>query len=92
MSKPNASYSAIPAHSVRTETLRNVNTWIAPTPAEISTMLSKTDITWEKLAALTGQPETDVADWHHGRSEINYMAWRFICERAGYGRIDTYQD
>ena len=90
MSQPKPRYSNHPEVEIRPETLRNAANWTPPTVEEISEVLNRAGIKWSQLALLTGNPETVVSRWKDGKQSINYMTWRYICEAAGYGRIDQF--
>ncbi|MDM2765687.1 MULTISPECIES: hypothetical protein [Citrobacter] len=92
MSQTNAAYlvGSVKPVTVRNETLRNQLHWVTPTPEEIAFVLSQAAIQWKDLPALTGTPENRVEGWKAGIRPIDYLAWRYICERAGYGRIDHF--
>ncbi|PXW50332.1 hypothetical protein DFO55_1243 [Grimontella sp. AG753] len=90
MSQPKERYSNTPEVIIRPETLRNAEKWTPPTVAEITEGLNRAGIKWGQLAVMTGNPESIVANWKAGKEQITYMAWRYICESAGYGRIDRF--
>ncbi|WP_224773567.1 hypothetical protein, partial [Citrobacter freundii] len=94
MSQTNAPYLVgnIKPVIVRNETLRNQSQWVKPTPEEIAFVLSQAAIHWKDLPVATGTPDSLVNEWKEGSRPIDYLAWRYICERAGYGRIDHYSD
>lgn len=91
MSQPNTAYSSLQLPPVRPESLRSAATWSKPTPEEITSALTRAGIKWDELAAISGHPDMTVAKWHDGSESIEYMTWRFICERAGYGQIELNQ-
>ena len=88
MSHPKQRYSNTPEVPIRPETLRNAANWTPPTVEEISEVLNRAGIKWGQLAEMTGNPEAVVVSWKEGKEKISYMAWRYICESAGYGRTD----
>lgn len=88
MSQPNQRYSNKPEVQIRPETLRNIANWTPPTVDEITEALNRASIKWGQLAIMTGNAESVVACWKEGKEQITYMAWRYICESAGFGRID----
>lgn len=90
MSEPNAAFGSSPVEDVRPETLTSAKNWTVPNPQEISGMLNRARIKWSELPALTNNPSEAVELWEKGLKNIDYMTWRFICERAGYGRIETF--
>lgn len=90
MTQPNARYSSTPPVTIRDETLRCAKYWKAPTPEEIGEVLNRAGIKWEELATATNHSEWQVKEWHEGIAEIDYMAWCYVCGRAGYGQIETF--
>ena len=88
MSQPKPRYSNTTEVEIRPETLRNAANWTPPTVDEISEVLNRAGIKWGQLAVITGNAESLVAAGKEGKEHISYMAWRYICESAGYGRID----
>ncbi|EEC9486142.1 TPA: hypothetical protein PJG65_003753 [Escherichia coli] len=88
MSLPKPRYSNTPEVEIRPETLRSAANWTPPTIDEISEVLNRAGIKWGQLAVITGNAESVVAGWKEGKGQISYMAWRYVCESAGYGRIE----
>lgn len=88
MSQPKERYSNEPEVTIRPETLLSAANWTPPTVDEIAEMLNRAGIKWGQLAVMTGNRESVVESWKVGKEQISYLAWRYICERAGYGRID----
>ncbi|EJL7720557.1 hypothetical protein ACNJ8R_004166 [Cronobacter sakazakii] len=88
MTQPKQRYSNAPEVSIRPETLRNAANWTPPTVKEIEEVLNRARINWSQLAVITGNQESVVTNWKEGKEKISYLAWRYICERAGFGRID----
>ncbi|EAB8175164.1 TPA: hypothetical protein O8L94_004598 [Enterobacter kobei] len=88
MSLPKPRYSNTHEVEIRPETLRSAANWTPPTIDEISEVLNRAGIKWGQLAVITGNAESVVAGWKEGKGQISYMAWRYVCESAGYGRIE----
>ena len=88
MTQPKPRYSNTPEVEIRPGTLRNAANWTPPTVDEISEVLNRAGMKWGQLAVITGNAESIVAGWKEGKEHISYMAWCYICESAGYGRID----
>ncbi|EMC4401984.1 hypothetical protein [Cronobacter sakazakii] len=88
MTQPKQRYNSAPEVTIRPETLRNAANWTPPTVEEIEEVLNRARINWSQLAVITGNQESVVTNWKEGKEKISYLAWRYICERAGYGRID----
>ena len=88
MSLPKPRYSNTHEVEIRPETLRSAANWTPPTIDEISEVLNRAGIKWGQLAVITGNAESVVAGWKEGKGQISYIAWRYVCESAGYGRIE----